>query len=192
ALVDEGAIEVVVNIHNMPSPFARQRDRRSVETNPLAQIARQHALRRQLHRRDIGIDRLELVGERSCEQLDCGRRWRHHGGRRQILCPAAVGSAIDDRAVAEPVGGDDDRPRNLELLLQRRGHAASRALTASTGAARQGAERAATSPMTRMAGPSPPPAAQAANRSRPPTAPPPSPPPPPPHTPPPPPPAPPP
>src|SRR5262249_25942866 len=109
-------------------------------------------------------------GGRGGGRLDRGRRRRPDRGRGQILRPAAVGTAINDRAIAEPVGGDDDRPRDLELLLQRRGHAASRAVTASTCAARQGAERAATSPMTRMAGPSPTSAAKAASCSRRPTA----------------------
>src|SRR5262249_34405403 len=115
-------------------------------------------------------NRVKLGADGGGQELHGGRGRRPDGGRRQILRPAAVGSAIDDRAGAEPVGGDDDRPRDLELLLQRRGHAASRALTASTCAARQGAERAATSPMTRMAGPSPTSAAKAASSSRRPTA----------------------
>ena len=131
----------------------------------------QHALfRRDLHRSDIGIDRAEPVGERGGEQLACGRRCRHDRCRRKIGRPAAIGRAIDDGAVAEPVGGDHHRPGDLELLLQRRGHAASRAIKAPSSAARQGVERATTSPMTRMAGPSPTSAASAGSCSRRPTA----------------------
>src|SRR5262249_41025657 len=171
ALLDECAIEVVVNIHGLPSTLARQRDGRSIEPNPLAQIARQHPLLgRQLHRRDIGIDRRKLVGERCGEELHCSRRRGHHCSRSKILGPAPVGRAINDCAIAEPVGGDDHRARDLELLLQRRGHAAFRAINASTSAARHGVERATTSPITSMAGPSPTSVAKAASPSRRPTA----------------------
>ena len=85
-LVDERAIEVVVNIHGVPSILARQRDGRSLKPNPLAQIARQYLLLpRERNRRDIGIDRLELVGKRGSEKLDCCWRRRHHRCRGKIL-----------------------------------------------------------------------------------------------------------
>src|SRR5262249_49394686 len=77
--------------------------------------------------------------------------------------------AIDHDAVAQTVGGDHDRPFDLELLFERRCHAASLA-SASSSAARHGVERATTSPITRMAGPSPAPAASAARSERRPTA----------------------
>src|SRR5439155_15123246 len=126
----------------------------SLKPNPLAQIARQYLLLpRERNRRDIGIDRLELVGKRGSEKLDCCWRRRHHRCRGKILRPPPIGRAIDDRAITESVGGDDDRTCDLELLLQRRGHAASRAINASACAARQGVERATTSPITSMAGP---------------------------------------
>src|SRR4029453_5251826 len=170
ALLDERTVEFIIDIH-APSTFARQRDGRSVEANPLTQIAGQYLLlRRQLDRRDIGVNRPKLVGERSGEQLHCGRSRRHHCGRCQLLGPAAIARAIDDRAIAKPVGGNADRPGDLELLLQRRRHAASRAINFSTCAARQGVERATTSPMTRIAGPSPTSLAKAASSSRRPTA----------------------
>src|SRR5262245_65368335 len=57
----------------------------------------------------------------------------------QILRPGLVGRTMDDGAVAKSVGGNDDRPGDLELLLQRLGHATSRAINAC--AARQGIER---------------------------------------------------
>jgi hypothetical protein len=107
-------VEFIIDIY-APSTFARQRDGRSVEANPLTQIAGQYLLlRRQLDRRDIGVNRPKLVGERSGEQLHCGRSRRHHGGRGQLLGPAAVDRAIDDRAIAKPVGGNDDRTGDLE------------------------------------------------------------------------------
>src|SRR5262249_55843585 len=98
-----------------------------------------------------------------------GRRGRHYRGLREVGGPAPFAGTIDDGAVGEPVGGDYHRAGDLELLLQRRGHAASRAFDAPRVAARQGVERATTSPMTRMAGPSPTSAAKSASRSRRPT-----------------------
>ena len=67
ALGDQSAVEVVVDVHDPSSEcaLARRRDGRSVGADLLAQIAWEHTLpRRHPHRRDVGIDGLEPVGER--------------------------------------------------------------------------------------------------------------------------------
>src|SRR6478609_862527 len=169
-LVHKRAVEVVVNVHVLSSALARKCDGRAVATDPLTQITWSHALFRYLHRRDIGVDRPEPVGHRGRQQFGRRRRRGHDGRCGKLGGPGPIGRAIDDGAIAQPVRGDHNRAGDLELLLQRRGHAASRATDAAICAACQGVERATTSPMMRMAGPSPTSAARAARPSREPTA----------------------
>ena len=124
---------------------------------------------RQLDRRDIGADRTHAVGFRALQQHRRCRR-RHHRGRREIGRPLVVDGAIDHRAVAETVGGDDHGAVDLAFLLfVRGGHAATCAFRNSR-ASRQGLECATTSPITSSAGPSPAAAASLGRSSSRPTA----------------------
>ena len=47
-----------------------------------------------------------------------------HGSLLKPRRPGAIRGAINHRAITEPIGGDDDRTGDLELLLMRRCHAA--------------------------------------------------------------------
>src|SRR5258706_7725978 len=70
-------------------------------------------------RRQVGPDRRDVVRHGGSEDLGCGRRRAYDGGFFETGGPVAIAGPVDDRAVTQPVGGDDDGTGNLELLLQR-------------------------------------------------------------------------
>src|ERR1700731_3965888 len=118
------------------------------------------------HPRHLGPEGRDTVGNRGGKQFGRGGQGRHHGGLVEPERPIAIEGAVDDGAVAKPVGGDHHRTGNLELLLQRGGHAATSREASSASAARHGSEGATTSPITSNAGPSPVSAASAARSAR--------------------------
>src|SRR5712671_6886864 len=83
-------------------------------------------------RRHIGPDRRDVVRHSGSQELGCGWRRAYHSGFVETGGPVAIAAPVDDRAVTQPVGGDDDRTGNLELLLQRRCHGSSTRRKGST------------------------------------------------------------
>src|SRR5258705_5496997 len=110
-----------------------------------------------LHRRDVGADRADVVGDRFGKQRPRFIGGAHDGGVRQIGRPILPGGAVDHDTVPGTVGGHHRRAGNSDFLLfERRGHSAasnSWVITLLRFESRHGAECATTSPMMRMAGP---------------------------------------
>src|SRR5438105_1617253 len=117
--------------------YGGQREGGAAAPDALAQIGRRGAAVDHFDRRDIRIDRGDVrlgVGQKHT----CGLARRHHGGGNEISRPLPIDRAVDHDAVAETVGRDHYRTGDLELLLQRRGHAATRAAFATEGSAMPG------------------------------------------------------
>src|SRR5580704_4226315 len=102
----------------------RQFDGGTAEANEFAQISRPHmAARRELDRRHVGADRAQVVGGRGIDQYAGACGVGRDRGVVEMGGPAAVGAAIDHRAVADAVGGHHDRPSDFDFsLFERRCH----------------------------------------------------------------------
>ncbi len=120
-------------------------------TDALAQVSWLDAAVADRDRSRVGIDRLGVFAHRGGEQLSsrlgrCDDRCRLEPRR-----PAFIGRTIEDLPIAQPVRRHDGRTDHPELLLARRGHAATPIGTGNEDTS----PRANTSPITSRTGPLP-------------------------------------
>src|SRR4029450_845306 len=79
-----------------------------------------------LHGRDVGADRADIVGDRFGEQRPRLIGAAYDRGLRQPLRPSLPSGAVDHDSVPGAVGGHHRRARDSDLLLfKRRGHSAA-------------------------------------------------------------------
>ncbi|MBA7473738.1 hypothetical protein ES707_09082 [subsurface metagenome] len=158
ALVEQRAVEFVVCVHDR-EPLSRDRQQLDGETfhpDLLAQISRHHLAIPEFNGRDVGADRPEIVGYAFGQQRTRIVGGAYNRGVRDIRGPAILAGPPDHDAIGSTVRGHHRGPRDLDFLLQRRGHSAASsrfAITSLSSKLRHGAECATTSPMMRMAGP---------------------------------------
>src|SRR5262245_48133150 len=134
----------------------QQLDGEAFHPDMFAQISGDDLAVLQFNRRDIGADRAEIVVNAFGEQRARIVSGAHDRGLSEIGGPALRAGAPDHHTVGGAVRGHHRGPRDLDFLLQRRGHsAASKRLEiiSLSSKLRHGAECATTSPMMRMAGP---------------------------------------
>src|SRR5262245_57525844 len=140
-------------------PLSRDRqqlDGEAFHPDIFAQISGHDLAVLQFNRRDISADRAEIVVNAFGEQRARIVSGAHDRGISEIGGPTLGAGAPDHHAIGGAVRGHHRRTRNLDFLLQRRGHSAASSrleITSLSSKLRHGAECATTSPMMRMAGP---------------------------------------
>src|SRR5262249_8738633 len=79
-----------------------------------------------LHRRDVRTDGVKVVARGRFGERSCAVGIDHDGRAAELGGPAAVGAAIDHRAIVDAVRGDHDGTGDFYFfLVERRGHRAT-------------------------------------------------------------------